>query len=463
MTPKPPPPPDLAAVFEAALGHHQQGRLAEAFAGYERILAAMPAHPSALHLSGVILHQSGRHEDAARRIQRAVRIAPDMVEAWSNLALVYQALHLPGEAVAALTEAARRAPDDAGVQANLAGALLEVGRSDVAAAAAQRAVELDARNPWAWFNLGLALQAAGRIAEALAAATRAHALAPDAVPPAGLRAQLEDRSGKSDAALQTVTAALRRHPDDVQLLFQLADTRERRREYAEAAAACAAVLRAQPEHGAALSQLLFLRKRLADWHDLGELRERFRAGVRRGLPQLSPFCLLSDPSTRAEQRRCAETWTATTAPSRAAAPSRVPAEGRLRIGYLSADFHTHATAFLAAGVFERHDRASFEVAAYSIGPDDGSPMRRRLEAAFDRFVDARHWSADRLAAQIRADGIDVLVDLKGHTDGAMPAVLALRPAPIQAQWLGYPGTMGASWPQTAARQPIVRWTLVAGS
>jgi predicted O-linked N-acetylglucosamine transferase (SPINDLY family) len=184
-----------------------------------------------------------------------------------------------------------------------------------------------------------------------------------------------------------------------------------------------------------------VRQRQADWHDLASLRQRLETGVGRG-SLLSPFVLLSNGASRSLQRACAERWAANVAPS--PEPARRLLSGvRLRIGYLSGDFHAHATAFLAAGLFESHDRARFEVFAYSTGPDDGSAMRRRLIRAFDRFVDAAGWPAERLAQRIRSDAIDILIDLKGHTEGAMPAVLAARPAPIQAHYLGYPGTLGA--------------------
>src|SRR6202023_2191802 len=115
------------------------------------------------------------------------------------------------------------------------------------------------------------------------------------------------------------------------------------------------------------------------------------------------------------------------------------------IGYLSADFHQHATAYLAAEVFERHDRARFEVFAYSYGPDDGGAMRRRLERAFERFLDIRPLSHVQAAQRIYADAIDILIDLKGHTLNARTAMLAARPAPIQVNYLGYPATMGTSF------------------
>src|SRR5262249_4187816 len=118
---------------------------------------------------------------------------------------------------------------------------------------------------------------------------------------------------------------------------------------------------------------------------------------------------------------------------------------RLRIGYLSANFHNHAVAQLAVELFERHDRSRFEVAGYSFGPDDGSPIRRRLEQAFEHFVDVRSESLVRTAQRIADDGIDILVDLMGYTQGARTGILALRPAPIQVAYLGYPAPMGAAF------------------
>ena len=130
-----------------------------------------------------------------------------------------------------------------------------------------------------------------------------------------------------------------------------------------------------------------------------------------------------------------------------------PRDGRLRVGYCSADFYDHATAHLAAGLFERHDRNRFEVIAYSFGPDDGSGYRRRLMAAFDRFVDVRDEPLPRPPAASRGDGIDILVDLKGYTDGARSEIVALRPAPIQVNYLGYPGTTGRRLHRLPDRRP----------
>jgi predicted O-linked N-acetylglucosamine transferase (SPINDLY family) len=118
------------------------------------------------------------------------------------------------------------------------------------------------------------------------------------------------------------------------------------------------------------------------------------------------------------------------------------ARKRLRLGYVSADFHSHPTMHLMRSFFALHDRARFEVFAYSIGPDDGSDYRRGVLRSVDRFIDIRAEKAIASAARMRRDGIDILIDLKGYTHEARPEIFALRPAPLQVAWLGYPASTG---------------------
>jgi len=168
-----------------------------------------------------------------------------------------------------------------------------------------------------------------------------------------------------------------------------------------------------------------------------------------------PFHLLGLPGIDAdEQRVCAERWTAgrlaDSAVPRAEAAlqfaqSPPRASGRpLRIGYLSCDFHQHATALLLIEALEAHDPARFELHAYCHGHDDGLALRQRLRAVFTGFHDIGHFDDAQAAQQIHADGIDILVDLKGYTAGSRSMLLAWRPAPIQVSFLGYPGTLGGT-------------------
>ena len=438
----------ISSEFERAYRLHQQGKLREAFLRYDAVLAADPDNAPALHYSGVVLFQAGKLPEAAERIRASLKLEPGSADAWSNLALVLDSAGRGEAAVNALKEAAKLAPNAPEIRANLAAGELGLGRIADAEASARAAIAADPSYAAGWHNLALALQPQGRALEALDAAGRAVGASPAEPAYAGLKAQLEIAAGMMARARSTLDAALARKPQSAALRLELAGLLEREGDLDGALAAYADAMRLEPGHGAALSQLMFLRQRNGDWRDLDQLRKRFREGVAAGVPLLSPFVLLSQPSTRGEQRRCAEAWSAALAPTVpvAAAPAGPPARplagDRLRLGYLSADFHTHATAYLAAGLFEQHDRGRFEVIAYSTGPDDRSAMRARLVRGFDRFIDAAGFPPERLAESIRRDGIDILIDLKGHTEGAAPAVLGLRPAPIQVHYLGYPGTLG---------------------
>lgn len=155
---------------------------------------------------------------------------------------------------------------------------------------------------------------------------------------------------------------------------------------------------------------------------------------------LMAIALLDDAPA---QRVALRGWSAATLPPPAPrAPALVSRRGtRLRVGYLSSDLHDHATAHLAAGLFEHHDRARIETFAYAADVDDGSAMRRRLRAAFEHWRDVQPLADATAAAHIREDALDVLVDLKGHTHGTRIALLAERPAPVQIHYLGFPGTI----------------------
>jgi predicted O-linked N-acetylglucosamine transferase (SPINDLY family) len=190
---------------------------------------------------------------------------------------------------------------------------------------------------------------------------------------------------------------------------------------------------------------------MCEWDDfaddakaLGRLLDTGGSGV------LPPFLLLSQPGVGAkDQRRCSELWTrdrrAAAAAERRALDFRFRAAGerKIRLGYLSNDFHDHATALLLIETLEAHDRGRFCVNAYSYGADDGKDMRRRLVETFDSFVDISAFSDGDAARAIHRDEVDILIDLKGFTFNARSGILMLRPAPVQVNYLGYPGTLGA--------------------
>jgi len=273
---------------------------------------------------------------------------------------------------------------------------------------------------------------------------RANELLPNEPILAGIQADLELACGESEAARDGLRAAVLQHAESALLQRLYGRALEATSDLRGALSAYGRAHRLARDDAGILDEYLYLAKRLCEWDVVDALRPNVFEALKRGMAGLSPFPLLSETTSRAQQRRSAENWSSQfpVATPMQVGPRRA---GRIRVGYLSADFHRHATVILVAGLFEAHDRHAFEVFGYSTGPDDQSPMRARVLGAFDQFVDARSWTAAELARRIRDDEIDILVDLKGHTANAPSAVAALRPAPIQVSYLGYPGTTGAPW------------------
>ncbi|WP_040573342.1 UDP-N-acetylglucosamine-peptide N-acetylglucosaminyltransferase [Methylocystis rosea] len=188
---------------------------------------------------------------------------------------------------------------------------------------------------------------------------------------------------------------------------------------------------------------------MCEWDDFDTAAPQIRAALALSDgPATPPFLLLSEPGiTAGEQRACSESWTAArllaAGPLRASLAMRfdLSTRSRIRVGYLSNDFHEHATAHLLVETLEAHDRARFEIRAYSYCGVEGA-MRTRLRAAFDAFADISQLTDAEAARLINADGVDILIDLKGFTHGARTSVMMLRPAPVQVNYLGYPGTLG---------------------
>jgi predicted O-linked N-acetylglucosamine transferase (SPINDLY family) len=160
-----------------------------------------------------------------------------------------------------------------------------------------------------------------------------------------------------------------------------------------------------------------------------------------------PFSLLSFPSTPALLKIAAETYVADNCPPTPdeSSSSYISRTGKIRIGYFSADFHRHATSYLMARLIELHDRSNFEIFGFSFGPSADNDMRRRLSAAFDQLIDVRDRSDKEIAELARSLQIAIAVDLKGFTEHSRTGVFAHRSAPIQVNYLGFPGTMGANY------------------
>ncbi|WP_082666363.1 tetratricopeptide repeat protein [Aureimonas sp. AU4] len=216
------------------------------------------------------------------------------------------------------------------------------------------------------------------------------------------------------------------------------------------------VYRMRPNNCNLLLQVASLKRQVCDWDSFDEDDGRIRDFVAQGI-RVPPLALMATQATNAEQHACALLWArdfekevSQQLPLRRSEPGK-----RVKVGYLSGDFHDHATSRLVAELFEAHDRSSVEVFGYSYGPNHQSDMRTRVLRSFDHFRDLRDTSSKAAAQLIYTDQIDILVDMKGYTSRARTEILSWRPAPIQVNYLGFPGTMGASFIDYVITDPVV--------
>jgi len=256
-----------------------------------------------------------------------------------------------------------------------------------------------------------------------------------------------------DAALASCNRALQLRPDYPKAHNNRAIALQDLRRFTEARDGFHRALSLAPDHPWLLGSWLHARMQIGDWRDLAAPLAALTSALEQGRPACTPSTLLALLDSPPLQRRAAEAWVRAHCPGAPCpgAPSPPPAGAilspprgaRIRLGYFSCDLQEHATAYLAAELFELHDRTRFEVLAFSFGPQQEDPMRRRLRAAFDRFLDVRSHSDAQAAQLARELGIDIAVDLKGLTQHNRLGIFWHRAAPIQVSYLGFPGTTAA--------------------
>lgn len=417
---------NLGAVLQ------DQGDLDQAQACYRKALALNPEDADAHNKLGTLFHDRGDLEEAQACYRRALALNPDSVEANNNLGAIFQAMGNSEEAVACYRKALALNPDSLEASNNLGGELKKQGKLNEAVACYRKALVLSPDSHTTYNNLGSALQEQGNSGEAASCFSKALLLKPDFPLAHYNLGVIFQEQNKLDKALACYRQA-------VELM---------------------------PEFDIAKINLLYVLQLTCEWKDLWKLGEEVRQRVREISPanehQITPFSFLTvSGSTPAEQKLCATNWAQSRFQSLNALRKELRFEykceskQKIHIGYFSADFRNHPVAHLMAEIFEIHDRDRFKTTAYSFGPDEDSPMRKRLVKAFDHFVDIRDFTIENAARKIHGDRIDILVDLMGYTKYNRSAILALHPAPIQVNYLGYPGTMGATFIDYLIADPFI--------
>lgn len=399
-------------LYNKAIALSDLGRDAEAASSYEQALGLKPDFFEALSNYGILLIKLERYPQARQYLERAVALRPNDAVALSNYGTVLWHLGQKGQSRALYDKVLVLKPDHIDTLLNRAPLLQEVGDWQQALSDYDRVIGMEPHNARAWNGRGAILQAMKRDTEALAAFEKA----------------LTFDSQLADALANRAT-----------LRWTLESN------FDGAVADLKASLAINPSQAYARGELMHLKMYGADWHEFQSEKLAIDEAVRKGERVVRPFVYQALSSSPADLQSCSRIF---------ARDLFTPAESnatfhhdhkKIRIGYVSGEFREQATAYLMAGLYELHDRQKFEIIAIDNGGGDGSAMRRRLEASFDKLIYINKISDNEAAARIRSEEIDILVNLNGYFGAPRAGVFARRAAPVQVNYLGFPATLGTSY------------------
>ena len=432
------------------------GRFTEALASYDKAVARQPRLAELFYNRGLVLLNLARIPDAVADFTRAVELKPGYADAWNNRGGALHSLGRFHDAIADFDRAVALQPGFATAHHNRGLSLRELGRFQEAVASHDRALALQPKHVEAWNDRGQALKSLRRFAEAVASFTQAIALEPNHVKARyNLGATFWDM-GRIDDAAASFSEALAIDPDCVVALRARGNMLWTTRQlYEPALQDLQKALRLEPDHAYTRGDLMHVKMYGADWRDFAEEAAKIDEGVRKGKRIINAFTYHTISESVADVQTCAKAFAETNYPT-AVLPAKAGRRvGKIRVGYMCGEFRDHATMRLMAGLFERHDKDRLEIVAFDNGHNDQSPLRRRVEAAFTKFVDIAALSTLDAAGRVAAEEIDILVTLNGYCGEGRMDVFALRPAPIQVNFLAFPGTLGAAYIDYIIADPIV--------
>jgi protein O-GlcNAc transferase len=437
--------------FAAALDNRgnllkQLGRLDQALESYDRALALSPEAFRVHYNRGTVLSDLKRPADALASYDKAIAGAPAFAEAWLSRGVSLIALERLSEALESFNKALALRPDDVEALNNRGTALWHLGRKSEARASYDQLLAMRPGHPGGLLNRAFLLQELGDLEDALADCDKALSLEPG-------NARAWNGRGSVLHALKRPAEALPAFDKALTLDPALADALANRatikwaagHDQPGAVADLKAALKADPTQPYAQGEMLHLKMFGANWEDFEAEKLLIDEGVRNGKRVVRPFVYQALSSSPADLQACSRIFAAQFFPPAGQPTAFRHNHDRIRVGYVSGEFREQATAYLMAGLYELHDREKFEIIAIDNGGGDGSAMRRRLEASFDRLIYINQMSDSQAVLRIRDAEIDILVNLNGYFGNPRMGVFARRAAPIQVNYLGFPATLGAPY------------------
>ncbi|MFT3791381.1 MAG: tetratricopeptide repeat protein [Rudaea sp.] len=434
----------LPAAIDAIATLIERGDLAGAEQRAQAALQTLPPHAEIWRLLAITQIRRGQLEAASRSLQQAQRLDPDSIEVLCNLATVELRSGRAENARDILERAFVLAPNHIGVLNNLGRLRHQLGDYARAAQCFELSLRADPAKVMTWFDLANANVAQHRWNAAESHVRRGLGLAPRSADGWYLLGYLYERQGRLADALAPYRTSMELAPR-ARTAHNLALVFDQLGHWRSAAQMMEQALRLEPAMHSALSHLVHIKRKLCDWTGLAELGARILAAVDADAAGVGPFALLAENATPAQQLRCAHASARQYRHEARQSVQMAMAAGALRVGFVSSGFNQHATGLLIVELIERLRTSRLATVAFATAPNDRSALRQRLARAFHEFHEVALQSPEAIAQKIHDARIDILVDVDGYCMNSMPRIFALRPAPIQVNYLAYPGSLGAPW------------------
>jgi len=449
--------PGYADAFEnradtlARLNRH-----AEALADYGRATAIDPSNAGAHHKRAQLLAKLDRPQEALLAYETVLALEPGDIVAIVGKGVTLSSLERHGEALGAFDHALALDPRSADAHSNRANSLIATKRYGEALAASERALAREPAHAAALHNRASALAGLRRYEDAIAAFDTALGAAPNSATSRNGRGAAQLGLQRFAEALKDFDAALALDPANTDVLANRATALSKLKRYGEAAGSAKHALSLHADHAPAMRELVHARLCSCDWRETAADKAAIAAATVARRRAVHPFDNLAISDSNAASRIAAALYADDEHPPQAPLyRGERYNHQKIRLAYLSTDLRAHAVGFLIVGALEHHDKTRFETIAISIGADDGSEVRGRIVSALDRFIDVRDRSDFEAARLMRELEIDIAVDLNGYTGDARTGIMAYRAAPVQVNYLGYPGTMGAPYIDYIIADPVV--------
>ncbi len=435
------------AYYKRANALNGLGRLEPALADYDRAISLNPSYTYAFCNRGSVLERLGRRDEALASYDRALELDPKDALTHYNRGSLLKDLKRYEDALASLAVAIGLNGNFAEAHVNRGGVLQELRRHEAAVESFERALALNPTIAAAFSGLGVSLQMLMRLEEALTACNKAIALQPDSAASYVNRGNVLIELDRHVEAAANFLRAIELQPDYARAYFHHGYVQRLANRFDGAAADFEVVARLAPDYEFLPGNLLETRLQVCDWSDFDVLAEQVVAGIENDAKVSHPFIVMALTDSARLQHRAARTWASHYCPADGSLGpiTRRARPRKLTVGYFSPDFCEHPIGRLLPELIEIHDRSQFEVIAFSFGVKSRDAPQQRLMRAFDRFIEVREKSNVEIAALARGLNVDIAVDLSGYTLNDRANIFALRAAPVQVGYLGYLGTMGASY------------------